>query len=333
MIMKIENIWETLENDPTFNSGLLCRRYSASIKADILVGIKGDNKQRWIGVGCPEGTNIDASRFDKLKDVKVEIRANPSISNPLLFTISLENKLLKDIFSIVCEDLIAAVASFTESTIILRGILKRLENWQLLFEKYHLGSLTPEAQRGLYGELSFLRKMIGETKEIAVCLESWIGTTAYFHDFHWHNWAVEIKTSSPRNQSKLRISSVEQLDNKGLEFLGLCHYVLDTQTNRGETLNQIVDSLAGLFAKFDNSLATLFKSKLLEVGYFKAHQSFYETTYYNIIHTNYYKIEDGFPRLIHFNMPLGVDEVKYSINLNLCQAHQINEFDLFQTIL
>jgi Putative PD-(D/E)XK family member, (DUF4420) len=330
MTMKIETIWETLENDPTFNGRLVCKRYSASINADILVGIKGDNKQRWIGIGCPKGTTVDAARFDKLKDVKVDIRANPSVSNPLLFTISLENKLLTDIFSIVCEDLITGVASLTESAVILRGILKRLEKWQLLFEKYHNGSLSPEVQQGLYGELSFLRKLIQESTDIAVCLNSWVGTTAYFHDFHWHSWAIEVKTSSPRAQTKLRISSVEQLDDKGLAFLGLCHYVLDTQTNKGETLNQIVNELSELFYSKSSSLGNQFKSKLLEVGYFTVHQPFYETTHYNLINTTYYKIEENFPRLIPSSMPLGIEEVKYSINLNQCQPYQINELDLFK---
>ena len=117
-----------------------------------------------------------------------------------------------------------------------------------------------------------------------------------------------------------------------MNFLGFAiMYLIHRQIE--ETLNQIINSLSYLFYKSHNSLAILFKNKLLEVGYFKEHQVFYDTTYYNITNTTYYKIEEGFPRLIPSNLPLGVEEVKYVINLNLCQAYQINEFDLFQKTL
>lgn len=332
MNMKIETIWQTLESDQSFTGGLLYKRYAAHIKADILVGIKGEDKKRWIGIGYSENIRLDISRFDTLKDILVDTRPNPSVSNVHLFVISLENHVLKDIFSIVCEDLISEVSPLSDTTVILRGILKRLEKWQLLFEQYRLGSMSIEAQHGLYGELNFLRKIIEQTNNAATCLQSWMGTSAYFHDFHWDTWAIEVKTSSLRSQNQIHISNKAQLDNDKLQFLGICHYILDTQTNKGETLNQVIEQLIDLFYQLDTSLVLVFKNKLLEVGYFKEHHAAYDSTHYIVVNTKYYRIKEGFPRLIPSNIPLEIEDVKYILNIDLCQNHQIEESNVFKNI-
>jgi hypothetical protein len=330
--MKIENIWTTLESNAGLKNNLLYKRYAADIPTDLFVGIRGATQQRWIGIGHTQENFISLLKYDHLKDLKIENRANPSGQPPYLLMISLENPLLKDIFSIVCTDLLTEIAPFTNDNAVLKNILKRLEKWQLLFEKYHGDGLTVEAQQGLYGELHFLRTMLHKDFPPQRCLQSWKGVEAHFHDFHWQQWAVEIKTTTPKKANSIHISNEKQLDDTGLDFLGLCHYILDNQSNTGETLNEIVDSIERFLNESPSSII-LFKNKLLEVGYFKEHESLYKTTFYTMIMTNYYQISENFPRLIPRMLPFGVENVKYVIHTQSFKNHQINELDLFKKIV
>jgi hypothetical protein len=333
MNMKIDLIWTTLETNSGFQNGLLYKRYAADIPTDLFVGIRGATKQRWIGIGHTQGKLIASSKWEQLQDIKVENRTNPSGQPPYLLTISLENPVLKDIFSIVCTDLLTEIAPFTNDNAVLKNILKRLEKWQLLFEKYHADGLTVEAQQGLYGELYFLRTLLQKDFPPQCCLQSWKGVEAHFHDFHWQQWAVEIKTSTPKKANSIHISSEKQLDDTGLDFLGLCHYILDNQSNTGETLNEIVESIEHFLTKSSLLLVISFKNKLLEVGYFKEQEPLYKTTFYTMIMTTYYQINENFPRLIPRVLPFGVENVKYVIHTQSFKNHQVNELDLFKKIL
>ncbi len=331
--MKIDLIWTAMETNSGFQNGLLYKRYAADIPTNLFVGIRGATKQRWIGIGHAQENFSSLVKYDHLKDIKIENRANPSGQPRYLWMISLENPLLKDVFSIVCTDLLTEIAPFTNDNAVLKNILKRLEKWQLLFEKYHGDGLTVEAQQGLYGELHFLRTMLQKGFSPEHCLQSWKGVEAHFHDFHRQQWAVEIKTTTPKNASIIHISSEKQLDDTGLDFLGLCHYILDNQSNTGETLNEIVDSIEPFLKESTPSLVIAFKNKLLEVGYFKEQENLYKTTFYTMIMTTYYQINENFPRLIPRMLPFGVENVKYVIHTQSFKNHQVNEFDLFKKIV
>jgi len=76
--------------------------------------------------------------------------------NVLLF--KLTNILHEDIFCVLCEDLIASISSETNEKQLVKTILNRFEKWKLLFTKIISQGLTPEEQRGLFGEPYFLRK-------------------------------------------------------------------------------------------------------------------------------------------------------------------------------
>lgn len=117
----------------------------------------------------------------------------------------------------------------------IRELLNRFEKWKSLFDKVGLQGLTPEEQRGLFGELFFIRKYIQHRSSAVKIIDSWLGPTRHFRDFQSGSWALEVKTTHGNNHQKIQISSERQLDSSNLDNLFLYHLSLDVRPQSGET--------------------------------------------------------------------------------------------------
>lgn len=329
--MKIDLIWLDLQQN-IVNQKIIYKRYDSNIAANILIGIEGESRKRWIGIGFNQKPIL--TRWSNLKDIKIENWSHLSNSNPYWLVVLLEHPDLNDIFSIVCSDLIGTIAPFTSEKAIRTELFNRLEQWQTLFEQYRTGGLSLEAQQGLFGELCFLKSLFGhvEASKAHSVLDSWVGVTGGAQDFKMADWAVEIKTTSPNNVSKIQVSNLQQFDNTGFHFLGLCHYVLDNQGVNGISLVALVTELETLCQHIAPDLEALFKHKLLQVGYFQSQKELYETRHYLVHQVNHYQIKEDFPCLTANKIAPAIVEAKYSIDLNACEAYRMHESRFFKKI-
>jgi hypothetical protein len=236
----------------------------------------------------------------------------------------------RDVFAVMCENMIQSVLSLRSEKQVVRTIINQLEKWQTLFEKLKGEGLNSAEQQGLYGELHFLQKYLA--KQDAVCaLNSWVGTDKEVRDFQYNDWAVEVKTTAGNNHQKVSISSERQLDETLLETLFLFHLSVEAAKKNGESLNAKVSAIRETLQ--DNVLAlNIFNNKLLEVGYFEKHTHLYEEKCYQIRDENYYKIDGDFPRIKEKEIRNGVGDVKYSIILAQCNEYLVAETAIFNTI-
>ncbi len=329
--MKIKEIWEQLANDKSLTKGLLFRRYSGSVLPDVYVALQHPEKLLCVYVAISETTEVNISNFSNLQEIQVDLYASPNEKGKNILIFKLLNFEHKDIFAVLCEDLITSIASETNEKKLIREILNRFEKWKSLFNKIGLQGLIPEEQRGLFGELYFLRKFLQSGNDFLSIINTWIGTEKQVRDFQSNSWAVEVKTTHGNNHQKVHISSERQLDKSNLERLFLYHLSLEQQQNSGETLNDIVDSVAEIL-KTETIALNKFKSKLYEIGYFDLQRNFYETVGYHIRQDIFYKVENDFPRIEENDIRAGVGDVKYSIILSQCTLYVINETTVFSTI-
>lgn len=330
-MMKIDTIWNELENDDTFRSGILFKRFSASVIPDVYVALRAPEKLRCIAAHILKENQPEVEIWNKFRDIKVELLPddrNPAKSYLLIILLNREHK---DIFSVLCEDLINQVASIPDEKNLIKELLNRLEKWQTMFEKLGQQGLTPEAQRGLYGELFFLRKYLSNTPEKNRCINSWQVPSNTVQDFHYGSWAVEVKTTHGNNHQKIHVSSERQLDDSVVPDIFLFHLSLDIRNNHGESLNDIVEWIEN-YLKNDISELNSFRLKLFEVGYFDVHKPVYQNTGYNIRQENIYKIKEDFPRIKESEVRHGVGDVKYSIVIADCLSYVTAESELFETI-
>lgn len=328
---KIDTIWTELENDDSFRSGILFKRYSASVLPDVYVALRAPEKLRCIAAHIVRENAPDVQNWNKLKDIKVEIltdERNPAKSYLLIMILNQQHK---DIFSVLCEDLINQVASILDEKVLIKDLLNRLAKWQTLFERLGQQGLTAESQRGLFGELYFLRKFLSNTTDKNYCVNSWQVPSNTVQDFHYGNWAVEVKTTHGNNHQKIQISSERQLDDSVIPNIFLFHLSLDIRNNHGDTLNDLVEWVE-TFLVNDVIELNSFRLKLFEVGYFDIHKPIYRDPGYNIRQECIYRVEEEFPRITENEIRNGVGDVKYSIIIADCVSYVRTEPELFQTI-
>ena len=329
--MKIKQIWDDLANDKSLTKGLLFRRYSGSVLPDVYVALQHPEKFLCIYVTISGATEVNISNFFNLQEIQVDLFASPNENSKNILIFKLLNFEHKDIFAVLCEDLIASIAEETNEKKVIREVLNRFEKWKSLFNKIGLQGLKQEEQRGLYGELYFLRKYLQANTDHLEIVNTWIGTEKQVRDFQSGTWAVEVKTTHGNNHQKVHISSERQLDITNLNDLFLYHISLEQMQNSGETLNDIVDSVIGILES-DTLALNKFKSKIYEVGYFELQHSLYDGKGYFIRQDVFYKVENDFPRIEENDVRIGVGDVKYSIILSQCAIFIVSETAVFNTI-
>jgi len=330
--MKIKQIWDELANDKSLISGLLFRRYSGAVKPDVYVALQHPEKFLCVYVAINKTTEVNISNFSNLQEIQVDLFASPNEVDKNILIFKLLNFEHKDIFAVLCEDLIASISLETNEKRIIREVLNRFEKWKSLFNKIGLQGLKPEEQRGLFGELYFLRKFLRTTNNFLPIVNTWTGTEKQIRDFQSGSWAVEVKTTHGNNHQKVQISSERQLDTTNLEDLFLYHISLEQQQNSGETLNDIVDSVIDIL-RVEIIALNKFKSKIYEVGYFDLQRNLYETVGYHIRQDEFYKVEKDFPRIEENDLRTGVGDVKYTIILSQCAPFSIGESEVFDTVI
>lgn len=328
---KIEQIWQELESDTSLHSGLLYKRYSGKVLPDFYVALKVPEKLRCIAAHLSSSFEFDTKAWNKFRDIKIQRIPDQNNKDKQFLLVILLSSQHKDVFSTLCEDLIHKIADVTEDNSLVKELITRLEKWHLLFEKLGRQGLSDEAQRGLYGELFFLKKFLNESTDAEYSINSWRGSAKAVQDFQYSDWAVEIKTTSGKNQQKLQIASERQLDTSLVPNIFLIHISLEVRENHGETLNDIVEDLSEILSDSPATLS-VFKLKLLEVGYFSHHFDEYEETGYSIRQENIYRITDEFPRITENMIPAGVGDVRYSLIISANESWLIDEKQLFNKI-
>ena len=125
--MKIDKIWNELLIDKSLSSGLLFRRYSGSILPDIYVAIQYPEILFCFYITINKDIKFNISSFSKLKEIEVLYYSSPNESGKNILLFKLLNVDHKDIFALLCEDLISSISDFTNQDKIVLEILNRFE--------------------------------------------------------------------------------------------------------------------------------------------------------------------------------------------------------------
>lgn len=330
-MMKINEIWNELENDKSLTTGLLLRRYSAAVLPDVYVALQQPENIRCIAFRVRGNNPVNLARYTNLKDITLVLVPDDQDKTRSYLLVKLLSKQHKDVFSTLCEDLINEISALKDDSKLQKELLNRFEKWKSLFERADLEGLTPEEQRGLYGELHFLRKWLRLSADKQHCVQAWLGPELELRDFQWGGWAVEVKTTHGNNHQKIQINSERQLDTTNLDKFFLYHASLESQRQHGETLNQIIDSLIALLSE-DTAAEIAFRSRLLQGGYYFHHAKLYEGVGYQIRQESFYAVRDNFPRIEEKDVRSGVGDVKYSIILSEYNNYKIDETSVFETL-
>lgn len=332
MMDRIKQIWMQLEESSSVIPGLFKLRYSETSNCDVFLGVKYPETHRMLIVRVPFASGKEFNFKYEFRGLKFDKIYDPENSGFLLLNLVLVDNQFKDVFDSLIADILAAIINESDFKVILRNYSNRLIKWQSLFERFRQQGLTPEEQRGLYGELYFMRKFLLVNSDFNNIVISWIGPEKLVRDFQFGNWSVEVKTTHGNNHQKVQISSERQLDTANVDNLFLNHLSLESVQHSGETLNQMIDSIYEIL-NIDLTALNQFRNKLTDAGFFDPHRQYYSDIGYFIRQDIFYKVEHQFPRIEESDIRNGVGDVKYSIIVSQCNDFIISDQEIFKTLI
>lgn len=232
----------------------------------------------------------------------------------------LKNKNNLEIFNILCRDILGVTLNATPAKDKVDQIFLRLKKWENLLSKGSKYIFSKEAEKGLFGELTILKDFIIPKFGVEKGIVNWSGPEFDKHDFIIDNLLIEIKTYTSNKGKKIYISSPEQLHSSSLQTLYLVAVEI-IQFEEGKTIQNLIDQIKSLIIEFPD-LINIFELKLINYGYIKEICENELEKYINIS-TEFYLIDDNFPRINLLNIPTGVLNLKYTVDLLSCHKNKI----------
>lgn len=235
------------------------------------------------------------------------------------------------IFLDLCNDIFKYIASSKSEIEMLDVLYKRLMVWQKFFTKNNNSTLSIQQQIGLIGELLFLRDIIFPNINPQVGVKLWIGPLGGKQDFTNNFSVFEIKTTTKTNEEIVNISSVEQLETLCPHLLLIVFNINKSLNSQKDTftLNSLVDDIK--YSISEAECIACYEHLLIQAGYINRNE--YSQHHYCLINRSQYYVREGFPRVRTSQVPFGILNVKYELDLTKCTDYKIDHQELVNFLL
>lgn len=227
-----------------------------------------------------------------------------------------------DIFKAIVSDISNQLLTLSENSHphLLRCFLDRVRTWQEFMRK-GAQPLSPEAEIGLYGELTLLKSILGLGLAPSYSINSWVGSLNHIQDFEIGLGAIEVKTTISTQSFIAKIGSLEQLDDRLRQPLFLAGIRL-AQIENGESLPDVIQHLHLLIAE-DSEAMRVFDERLLKGGYISSHANKYLRKF-SLSTMFFAEVLDEFPRIIHGKIPSEIKKVSYELDISYLEDKSLN---------
>lgn len=236
---------------------------------------------------------------------------------------------LKDIFSLFIQNILEEITeSVTENEAVTKT-LNVISKWKKLFDKINFNGLSIEHQKGLIGELLFINYLLDHRKSSSIILNSWTGPDFEDKDFVFGGIGIEIKLTSSK-YPKIKITNEGQLDAQNLTELFLILYTAEDVKENGFTLNSLIEQTQQkLLPNID--VLKFFNERLMLLGYLEEHKEHYNKMY-SLKKTFSYSVSQEFPKIIKSQLPIGVYNTSYFIELSAVENFSVELDEITQNI-
>lgn len=237
---------------------------------------------------------------------------------------------LKDIFSLFIQNILEEIKKSVTENEAIKTTLNVVSKWKKLFDKINFNGLSFEQQKGLIGELLFLNTLLDDEKTIAIALNSWTGVEQDFQakDFTLGSVGVEVKFTASK-QPRIKVSNERQLDAENLSELFLILYSTEAVKDNGISLNSIVEQTRQKITTEEER--SVFNAKLQLNGYFDEDKEYYGRMY-SLKRTFVFNVSSEFPKIIKGQLPLGIYDTSYSIEISSVEKFIVESDTIFEKI-
>ena len=298
--------WRTISIGANAFLELRAARRSTGNEEALLAGFHGVKARH--GLSLPEGEGFDVEEVSSQD------------SNTLWLAVTRKEPFSVELFLAMAADVASTLqrASGLAGGKLIDLFVKRVREWQEFMRKSS-SPMSPEEELGLVGELQLLAALLDLGLLAAEVLQAWEGPLDGIHDFALGSGAIEVKSSVSGIGFRARIQSLEQLDDTMRAPLFLAAVRMRNDP-KGSTLPQHVRRIRGRVMG-DMEAERLLMERLMSVGFSDAHDAKYVRTF-DLVEIGLIEVTDGFPRLIPSNVPSGVRQAVYDIELSLAAAEQ-----------
>jgi hypothetical protein len=302
--------------------GLIQRRILAQSACDIHIGVRKPSNTRLIRFAFTSGTLTPDYGLPGFRALDIS-REEEAGSGREVITVRAAQESFNEIFTHLVEDLSGRTAHEADEPGAANVLRTRLILWQRLLQRDRTSGLSPEEQRGLYGELHVLEAFVLPALPAMATVQAWTGPQGIAQDFQFSGGvSLEVKTSLARAPHEITVNSERQLDDAGLARLYLLQCLVDAQRGAGETLPERVNSVRRCL-EVDPSALGLFEDRLLEAGYLDVHEGHYRDLGYVRRSSHLYHVSADFPRLTPADLPQGVGRVTYVVAAAACKEYEV----------
>jgi len=310
-----EREWQHLAADQHAD-GVTVRRIHPDSAYDMFIAVGHPDKHRMITLRIPSAAADEAVRqlrvLPRTRGLEMQIHRLAATPASELRVVLIDDS-LRDVFNPLADDIATAVQSAAGPVEAVLAAVSRFEHWRRMLEKLTDTGLTPEARRGLFGELTILRERLLTALPSADAVAAWTGPAAANQDFQLPLAAIEVKTSSGKEPQKIVIANERELDCQGSPMLILAHLSLDERRGGGgESLNTAVDCARAEVS--DAAAVALMDDLLARVGYLRQHRALYDEPRYTVRKQRFWRVTEEFPRITESDLRAGVGDCRYHIS-------------------
>ncbi len=331
-IGSIKTLWKRIAEEKTI--GLVKRGLDISSSLKMYCTYKYPEALCGVAFSFSRDIKIDVTKLQDLSELSISLFVDQSFedSNFLLVQLNNHDSRINDIFASICWNLANSIVNVATEREGIRLVISQLHKWKELFSKKRMKPLSLQEQQGLFGELTFLRKLFGLDIAKSSSIDFWKGPYLAPQDYYSDLWAVEVKTVVSSKFPKVSINGEQQLDETSFEKLFLYSLIIEDSPLEGKSLPELVSDVREDL-EFDLMASEILENKLVLSGYFDSDAEVYNSRKYLMRRELYFVIQNEFPRIRKEDLREGVSEVKYSVSLALSDDSIIKEQEVLNTIV
>lgn len=331
--MTIEQLWHEMEAEGGTNAAWLIRFARPQTGHQLMVALEQTTRVRALLVRACKISTPPRREWPECQGLEL---ISIALDSQSYFGVKLRDIACSDVFTALAEDVALHVAAASDASEAAAALMGRLRQWQQFLTAAH-GTMSLEAQRGLWGELHVMREHFLPFLGNDTAVFGWKASAAAHQDFQFLGGAVEVKTTTAKQPQSVRITSERQLDDTGVGVLFLDVVVLDErevpvgECVQGESLTALISQIR---SKLSTDLCAMiaFNDRLLERGWLDGFDARYDGRRWTVRQEFTYRIRPDFPRLVESELPLGVGDVNFALSLAACEQFAVPISEMLKAI-
>lgn len=252
------------------------------------------------------GMSVKMERYEKLFMIKEHY----------FLVIRQEDEHSSEIFDAVLQNLVDHLVTERELSL-YSSVYKVLDRWRNFFQRGGFKKLTEEQQRGLFGELWFIKEWLDHHPgQPPLIIDQWEGPTKGRIDFKGSRCGLEIKTAIDKLSKSIKISNENQLKlSEAVDSIYLYVCFLEQSKTHGKSLQELALEVRSDLAERSERIALKYNDMMTDLGF---REEEYTETLYFVEKIEVYEAREEFPRLTRDDLPKGISHVSYNIDLTHC---------------